>query len=758
MKKQLGLFALLLVLNIIPSMALASSFTLNSPATDKSIFYLGQIFGNMSFALTGTGSSLLSNLFQIFNIAVLTLGSIVVSYTIILSTINTAQEGEVMGKKWSSVWIPLRAALGIAFLVPTGYGYSILQITMMSIVIMGIGAGNQLWNQVINAMQFGTGVMGAITVNQDGLNTASQSLLTSMVCSAVFNGNETCRQAINNQPVLIYANGNNIYVGIQDDPNNSSLCGGLAPGALPQQVSDAATWTTANSTAIILAGSALGLAAQEIFTSTNPNTWTQTNVITASNAILQGGIAAAGAGNAAMSLSTQQADMLQKAQADGWIFAGSYYMSIVSIHQTIPAYPAPVPIPATVNAATQGNACYAAYAAAITNMNNYITKTTTQTTSTTTLNLGPNPSAGMLQKVSDSITAPLRASIEKFTIYLTTNTNNDPIASLASFGSDLMIVAEVFWFSFMLVCVVLLLGFCISSGISPLCAAVGGGIGMLLPLFTAILLFLWGIGATLGIYVPLIPYLVFTFTALSWMLLVIETIVAAPVVALGLVSPSSENLGRASSAVTLIMNVFLQPSLMVIGFIAAIKLLYAAIAMLNYGFSGTVNASTEGLGIFGTFALLGLYGAIVTTIINECFSLIHVLPAKVIRWIGGHAEQSGVKQMMEKAEKGFDTGKETATAVGKGVAGFVAKRAKDMKGDKQQDKQEKQEKKESEGEEGGESGAEVEGGEGGSGEASGGGGGPGPSGSPAGGPKGPGGAGGAGGGAGAGGAGGVSPG
>ena len=78
----------------------------------------------------------------------------------------------------------------------------------------------------------------------------------------------------------------------------------------------------------------------------------------------------------------------------------------------------------------------------------------------------------------------------------------------------------------------------------------------LIAVFNLILLLLWGAGVTLGLYLPMVPYIVYTFTALAWFILVIEAMAAAPVVALGLVSPASDTLGKAAQSVTIIASVF----------------------------------------------------------------------------------------------------------------------------------------------------------------------------------------------------------
>jgi conjugal transfer/type IV secretion protein DotA/TraY len=198
----------------------------------------------------------------------------------------------------------------------------------------------------------------------------------------------------------------------------------------------------------------------------------------------------------------------------------------------------------------------------------------------------------------DAITGPLRGAVPDFMLHLTTKDPRGPVASLAGIGEDLLAVAENIWFGMMIASLVAMLIACIMSGMQPACMAVGSIITVLVPILMAVIMILWVAGGMIGIYLPLVPYLVFTFTALGWVLLVIETIVAAPIVALGLVSPSGEHLGKAAPAVQLVANVFLRPSLMVIGFATAAKLAEAMIGMLNYGFFATVDASVHGIGVF----------------------------------------------------------------------------------------------------------------------------------------------------------------
>ena len=70
------------------------------------------------------------------------LGIIILLYTLVISTVNTAQEGELMGRKWSSIWIPMRSVMGTGLLVPTASGYSLIQILVLWIIVQGVGAAN----------------------------------------------------------------------------------------------------------------------------------------------------------------------------------------------------------------------------------------------------------------------------------------------------------------------------------------------------------------------------------------------------------------------------------------------------------------------------------------------------------------------------------------------------------------------------------------------------------------------------------------
>jgi len=102
------------LLALIPSLVFAQDTGLEFVPvdTDLSLRYLGKIFGYVDGVLYGTGTQILGDMFRIFNAAALALGGIIVAYILLRSTVETAHEGELLGKKWSTLFVPLRAAIG----------------------------------------------------------------------------------------------------------------------------------------------------------------------------------------------------------------------------------------------------------------------------------------------------------------------------------------------------------------------------------------------------------------------------------------------------------------------------------------------------------------------------------------------------------------------------------------------------------------------------------------------------------------------
>ncbi len=159
-----------------PALALASSdssLTFNPPPSDTSVVFLGNIFGIVDGVLHGSGSQIMGNMFGVFNSAVLALGGIIIMYTLLVSTMNTAQEGQMLGQKWSSIWVPMRSTLGLALLIPKASGYCLMQIFVMWVVVQGVGAADKIWGAALSYLNRG----GVIIQSQVNLKDPTSALL-----------------------------------------------------------------------------------------------------------------------------------------------------------------------------------------------------------------------------------------------------------------------------------------------------------------------------------------------------------------------------------------------------------------------------------------------------------------------------------------------------------------------------------------------------------------------------------------------------
>lgn len=186
---------------------------------------------------------------------------------------------------------------------------------------------------------------------------------------------------------------------------------------------------------------------------------------------------------------------------------------------------------------------------------------------------------------------------------------------------------------------------------------------------------LFATGSMLAIYVPIIPYLLFIFGAIGWIITVLEAMVAAPLVALGVTHPEGHDLlGKSEQAIMLMLGVFLRPVLMVIGMLGGMILSYVGLRMINVGFmalSNGIMAGSSGLTVIFILLIFQIiYVSIVISVINQAYSLIYHVPDKVLRWIGAPDQSLGKPEGAGKVEHAaMEAGKDTGAKLGEAQKG-----------------------------------------------------------------------------------------
>lgn len=750
MKRILLIIGLLLV----SSAALAQTFDLPSffqPAEeDLSVWYLGNIFG--SDLIEGEGISnikLMSRLFGIFNQVCLVVGIIIIVYTMLAGTLNTANEGKPLGEKWNSVWMPMRISLGIALLVPKGgSGYCLAQYLVMWLTLQGIGAADTVWNTMITYFEEGGAIYSQETfegssktyVTEENINYGYKVqgpasfrlplgsnktekietfLLQNMVCIDKFNNDPDAVQLNSNRRYSAHApsdRSNLVLFGDRAQYTAGSVINADTPGAecgYLQIGSNYADLTDEQKvqTRIYSLGFynlARGLAgiSKEIATNGyNPSQHDNPNYYDPFFQDARRGV------QLLINYIVGYESVLEDRQRPrsnyevfrryGWILAGNYYTILANLKAKEAAFasnfitPESISLPLKYGAPkdAQGDVKLQVYKDASAFYTQGLIdwgwkniydipgfKAPTVSWGSSISPFGGSSKIGIVdidailsgvKAGQQSIGKDQRASsatisaIEDYLRYLTGSGSStrgvakDPILKAATYGKELTSMALGFMLPLSGMLVALNLSMSWNACQHPWTYIAQSLGNYFQPILFALFVFMYTQGALLGVYIPLIPFITFFMGALGWMMQVVESIAAAPLVAIGLVFPETRDdiWGRAAPAMMLILNLFLRPALMIIGFAAAMIVTWIAVEMLNIGFLTLTASAFRIEDMFGFVAILTAYVAVFVTLVTKTYSLINVVPNKVLHWIGDQSMGvQGAEEAIGAAKQGTELG------------------------------------------------------------------------------------------------------
>ena len=111
------------------------------PADDPVLNYLGQLVGNIGGFTNGNRTDIVQ-MFTVFNTATVALGALMFMWNTLSATINGAHDGEFLGKRYHSYWLPMRTVFGLAFILPAMGGWSLAQVMMAWAAWGGTGIAN----------------------------------------------------------------------------------------------------------------------------------------------------------------------------------------------------------------------------------------------------------------------------------------------------------------------------------------------------------------------------------------------------------------------------------------------------------------------------------------------------------------------------------------------------------------------------------------------------------------------------------------
>jgi conjugal transfer/type IV secretion protein DotA/TraY len=216
-------------------------------------------------------------------------------------------------------------------------------------------------------------------------------------------------------------------------------------------------------------------------------------------------------------------------------------------------------------------------------------------------------------------------------------------------------------------------------------------------------------GFTLGFVLPLIPYILFFFAVLTWLITVFEAIVSMPLFALAHLTPKGDGLPgpMAMRGYFFLLSILLRPVLTVFGLIAGLLLFNVSIVFLNrtFMFAAANSISAPGLGTILKIVEAVIYTVLAYICANTAFKAITHFPEHALNWMGQQGPQTkdlhdpgkfassmgmmagymGGQQLMNVGQSMGNQAGQLGSTLGKGLS----KRGEDNKAKKEDNQQKK---------------------------------------------------------------------
>lgn len=729
--------------------------TLAPPISDYSVAYLSQIFGTVGNVLMGSSGQILGTMFKILNEGVLVVAALWLGYTVLTTALNAAKEGSWMGQNKNIAIVLLRIALGFVLILPSSAtGYSLLQDLYMRIVVQGVGLGDQIWDAAIQYFEHG----GELYIPPATLQTANDMIPALMGASSHTPGtviflNEVCmiksqdwRQnqnsqlnakpgsgqvsnadiagniynTLGNEPSFPYEvrfdenTGMVYFPGAKDAPSSGSgqSCGtAQSYTQTPAGAAQAASLTSDQlDRANYYSFSALKQLTLSLLPAAREYADNSQSMLSALSPTAEKNVLAAviAYGNLITPYQNMMTSSVQKtanqykaldlAQKQGWIMAGAFYWEVERTNKNAQALDVSALLPVVTkpdstiwdaHKTTFENA-QTAIGGSQADLNQlWITYVGAEQNSAVQIyDIQGGGGSDLLSDIVDAGVSNLsQANLSDATVY-------NPIASLMKLGGSLLNAVTSLWIAAIGISAGIGLAAGICSSEQPAAVVFQAALSWVKSIVMLLSTVLLVPGAILAYYVPLYPFILYTFAAIGWIVLVIEGMAAAPLVCLGLTHPDNHDfLGKAEQALMLFLSIFLRPGLMVIGLIASMLVSFVAFKLMLAGFStifptmqaSTVFASytdTPLLQLLEEIVVMVLLGMLSMQVVEQSFKLIFRLPNYVVTWIGApqqgddysqsaSAIQSAVGGIGKPMSKAVGATAEGTQGVAKGTAGLA---------------------------------------------------------------------------------------
>lgn len=663
-----------------PEIPATSEVLLKSDASKQFLdSLLGQGWDAWGQGLGGSqAAELMLEMFSAFNIVALATISALFLWVLAVSVAGTAHEGTPFGKRYSSLWMPLRFVGAMGAMAPIFKGLSLFQVVILACIGFSINLGNFVWS-------LGTDYFvehgGQITVQAPDQNVTHYAAIANGALESL-----TLQYYLNERRGLgISPGGKWDYSGnwIRSGGEYRFTFNGNTGSIMVECVDESDALCRGKVNAVGTAISSLSSVASQLANPATPADSIDPQALHNAAGNINATILSSLQSYAKQGqLKTKLQDFQEVSKQYGWFIAGSSYWSISWINQEVReamysgiSYAPREYTRSEMLAMTYGLHDYEAMQERVAN---YI-KTAyaaRRGITDTTANPAVTDEGRALGEIGNWLRATLNGLVSANILPIAVDklSTNDPIMAVSNVGDYFIGTA---W------------GLAAALGVVDVAHSMGKAIPLvgnavpnldkyisfvLFSVFLPLLLY----GLALAYYLPAIPFIRWISALAGWAILIVEALVAAPIWLCAHALPEGEGAAgqHGKRGYLLLLGIIIRPPLMVAGFFAAVILLNVVGRVIGAGFEMFIagTSQTKVIGLTGTISMLIILGIVVIMMANKFFSLIHYLPEHVTNWIGqqfhslGEKEdQSGVKGVFVGSTSAVSSGAEGAKGLRQNV-------------------------------------------------------------------------------------------
>lgn len=591
--------------------------------SDPLYLMISELFGY------GKDTSALANVLTNFNGAILIVAGLILAYIMIAGTLQTAHDGEMLGKKWSSVWMPIRTALGIGILFPMANGLNAIQSMVLWAVFSGMGFANNLW------ASFNTDINYSYTSisRQAEIKDLAINMLKSNVCI------EAMKKGYvgDGYEGFDIAYGNNKKDGLLDysikyGNSTNSACGSVVLSKITNENENTSGLLQkvdydfeklfeirqANINELAKLDNELNLIAKEIVSKDDKFLGLDKKL----DLLVSNYSSKVNEKAKTVFDSLKSSQELHEEISKSFIYAGSFFMRMNAVKQSVNGMALQVPSYTGIdpNITISDARKYTPW------IDNELKSTNNRVMAENfNQNIEANKNdSGFFKKTIDKVLGFISSDLSE-NLYRVDNEQN-LIAQAQDISSKLEVNSSVIIATGAAVSIV-------SSALGSMILTIGMG--------------LMGFSGFLGTIIPMMPYVIWLMAVIGFLVLVVEAVLGASFLALSLLVGGDEHLGGAKKGIQLMVNVVFRPALMVLGLIFAILCLDIVSSLFNMTFAVAFNSAASTSIISSVFGLF-LYVSVLVSLCYKLFGLINDVPNRVLTWFGNYVDHGFINENAEK--------------------------------------------------------------------------------------------------------------